>query len=558
VLYALKVERQSVVPHLVSESITALLGFTLPEALHYEWWMGQLHPEDRDMAVASISETLSQGASLTEYRLRHKDGTYRWVEDKRRLIRDSSNQPAEIVGIWADITERKRAEEVLLKSSRQKVGRQKARILWDLAVIFGLAVAAWVFCYNTDILVPPLRKLVFQFKDNIDDLLGPPVILLVGFLVFSYRRWRDAHNQFTEQAGVEEALRTLHGELENRIQLRTAELTKANDTLRMEAAEREKAKETIRQSEERFRQLAENITDVFWICSPDLQKVLYVSPAYEKIWGRSAARLADHPLEWGEAILPEDREGVFATYARLTTGEPSVKLEYRITRSDGEVRWMHSRGFQVRDVAGKVIRVAGVARDITESKKAEEAIRQSEERFRELAQNINEVFWMTNPAMTEILYVSPAYEKIWGQSCESLYVSPRSWLEAIHSEDRDRVTTSLAQALTKGGYSLEYRICRKDGTCRWVEDHNRVVRDAEGKPTRLVGVWSDITDRKRVDEEIQNQLLELQRWHEAMLGREERILGLKCEVSRGQNPLAQGLARRRRVRPEKILLKLAS
>jgi len=96
VLYALKLEGQNILPQLVSGNITELLGFAVAETLHYEWWLGQLHPEDRDRTVASISETLAHGTSLTEYRLRHKDGSYRWVEDKRRLIRDSSNQPVEL------------------------------------------------------------------------------------------------------------------------------------------------------------------------------------------------------------------------------------------------------------------------------------------------------------------------------------------------------------------------------------------------------------------------------------------------------------------------------
>jgi len=117
VLYALKVEGQNVAPYLVNENITDLLGFTVPEALHEEWWTGQLHPEDRDRAVVGISKTFSQATSHTEYRLRHKDGSYLWVEDKRRLICDSSNQPIEVVGIWADITERKNFERTLQETN---------------------------------------------------------------------------------------------------------------------------------------------------------------------------------------------------------------------------------------------------------------------------------------------------------------------------------------------------------------------------------------------------------------------------------------------------------
>jgi PAS domain S-box-containing protein len=117
VLYALKVEGQNVFPYLVNENITELLGFTVAEALQSEWWTGRLHSEDRDRAIAGVSKTFSQGTSHTEYRLRHKDGSYLWMEDKRRLICDSSNQPIEVVGIWADITERKNFERTLQETN---------------------------------------------------------------------------------------------------------------------------------------------------------------------------------------------------------------------------------------------------------------------------------------------------------------------------------------------------------------------------------------------------------------------------------------------------------
>ena len=120
VIYSLKVEGKNLIPKIVSENVTALLGFTVAEALNYEWWLARLHPDDRESAISSISETLVHGAGLTNYRLRHKDGGYRWVEDKRRLIRNSLDQPDFIVGIWADITERRRLEAQLLQSQKME------------------------------------------------------------------------------------------------------------------------------------------------------------------------------------------------------------------------------------------------------------------------------------------------------------------------------------------------------------------------------------------------------------------------------------------------------
>jgi two-component system cell cycle sensor histidine kinase/response regulator CckA len=120
VIYSLKVEGKNLVPKIVSENITTLLGFTVAESLSHEWWLTQLHPDDRERAITSISETLVDGASLTNYRLRHKDGGYRWVEDKRRLICTSTDEPDYIVGVWADVTERRRLEAQVLQSQKME------------------------------------------------------------------------------------------------------------------------------------------------------------------------------------------------------------------------------------------------------------------------------------------------------------------------------------------------------------------------------------------------------------------------------------------------------
>jgi PAS domain S-box-containing protein len=116
VTYRLKVEGEQIIPITASANVTKLLGFALEETLSMEWWFEQLHPEDRDRATASIPEMLSQVTSRFEYRLRHKAGGYRWLDDQRRLLRDSNGQPSEIIGVWVDITERKQVEAALRSS----------------------------------------------------------------------------------------------------------------------------------------------------------------------------------------------------------------------------------------------------------------------------------------------------------------------------------------------------------------------------------------------------------------------------------------------------------
>ena len=107
VIYRLKIEGQQIIPQFVSENLTRLLGFELSEIMNYEWWLNQLHPEDRNTATTGISETLQSGSSHRIYRLQHEDGSYRWVEDNLRLVRDPSGRPSALVGVLTDITSQK-------------------------------------------------------------------------------------------------------------------------------------------------------------------------------------------------------------------------------------------------------------------------------------------------------------------------------------------------------------------------------------------------------------------------------------------------------------------
>lgn len=144
--------------------------------------------------------------------------------------------------------------------------------------------------------------------------------------------------------------------------------------------ERKIAENALRESEEKFRQLADNITDVFWVASPSLDAMHYVSPGYDLIWGLPRESLYASPHQWVESILPEEREQVFAIFAGLGSSRTEVSAEYRLTRPDGSIRWIYHRGFQVRDAAGTVVRLAGIASDITERKQAAQALAEHKEK----------------------------------------------------------------------------------------------------------------------------------------------------------------------------------
>uniref|UniRef100_B8HJX9 histidine kinase n=1 Tax=Cyanothece sp. (strain PCC 7425 / ATCC 29141) TaxID=395961 RepID=B8HJX9_CYAP4 len=132
--------------------------------------------------------------------------------------------------------------------------------------------------------------------------------------------------------------------------------------------------------------------------------------------------------------------------------------------------------------------------------RAEQALRESEERFRQLAENITEsVFWMSDPKARQFLYISPAFERIWGHSCASVSANFMQWWEAIHPQDRQRVQTVYFEQVLTGTYDEEYRIIRPDGSMRWIRDRGFPIRDHAGEPYRVVGIAEDITVRKQAE-----------------------------------------------------------
>ncbi|MGF1963332.1 MAG: ATP-binding protein [Aulosira sp. DedVER01a] len=171
---------------------------------------------------------------------------------------------------------------------------------------------------------------------------------------------------------------------------------------------------------------------------------------------------------------------------------------------------------QLRQVARKqeqVLRMEAEAA-LRDRQQAEAELRQSQELFQQMADTIESVFWLSDPQAQKMLYVSPAYEKIWGRSCESLYADSKSWMETIHPDDREQVRMAGEKCLAKGNHTEEYRILRPDGTIRWICDRGFLVRDRHGQPYRIAGVAEDISDvynelrlRKQAEQEREELLV---------------------------------------------------
>ena len=130
-----------------------------------------------------------------------------------------------------------------------------------------------------------------------------------------------------------------------------------------------------RGNEQWYREIVDTMGEAIWLFDWDRQKVVYVNPAYEAIWGRSAEALYDRYEEWSESIHPDDLTFAKESFARIVETGSGEKREYRIVRPDGSVRWVSDRGYVIRDRQGRIVRIAGIAKDITDRKQAEETLR---------------------------------------------------------------------------------------------------------------------------------------------------------------------------------------
>jgi diguanylate cyclase (GGDEF)-like protein/PAS domain S-box-containing protein len=287
------------------------------------------------------------------------------------------------------------------------------------------------------------------------------------------------------------------------------------------AIERKRVEEALRESEEKYRTILENIEDGYY--EVDLAGNF-------TFFNDSMCRISRSPKE--ELMGMNNRHytdkknsrKLFRIFNQVyRTGQPSRECTWEIIRKDGVRRYIEASISLKKEASGKPIGFRGIVRDITDRKRAEEKLRESEERFRELAENIHDVFYISEQGITR--YISPAYMEIWGRSPQHLYEEPKSILDTVHPEDRDRVKKFLGKKI-HGEVEEVYRIVRPDGSIRWVKDRSFPIYDEAGRTHRIVGVVADITDLKLGEEKLKYLSL-----HDSLTGLYNRIY-FEEEISR--------------------------
>jgi PAS domain S-box-containing protein len=448
----------------------------------------QIHPDDRHHWETSIRQGLAEKRPYQfEMRIVRSDGEIRHVFVNGNPIFDSEGNAIRIFGTVLDISDRKQIEEELRRSKLfiETIADTSPQLLYlyDLATrrntyvnrqiveILGytpeqVQQAGAQFFY--DILHPEDKYILDEIEARARSADGE-------ILETEYRmRHRDGSWRWLRSRNIVFA-RTEDGQPEQL--LGTASDITTNKLVECQ----------LRESESQLKTVVSSTSDGILIV--DRQGIIrFANPA--------AARLFDRPLT--DLV---DREFGLPAIAGQTTELEVIRASGRVGAGEMSVSTAEWQGESVYVIS---------LRDITERREAEEALRESEERFRQMADNIQDLFWLAAPETEEepvkILYVSPAYETIWGRCRESVYADPNSWLEAVHPDDRDRVVQAVYAQRTGERTLREYRVVHPDGTIHWVSDRAFPITDERGDVLRVAGITEDITDRKQTEQVLQHQL----------------------------------------------------
>ena len=250
-------------------------------------------------------------------------------------------------------------------------------------------------------------------------------------------------------------------------------------------------------SERRFRELTEAIDQVFWIVEHEPVRVAYASPAFERIWGRTVEELyADYHL-WSSPIHPDDQASVVQAFERVLDGSAgSFTLVYRISRPDGSVRWVEDQGVPIRDDQGRVLRVIGTAKDVTRRVRAEDARRQSEERWKLLVEAMPTALVVHRDS--RILWCNRAALDLVGASSPDQLVG-RELADFIHPAQREESAARIDAIYRDRAPNAEIRLLRLDGATVVANAAGSAIT-WEGKPAGQ-SVINDLTERRKAETE---------------------------------------------------------
>ena len=491
-------------PVYVSPQLELMLGYTPAEwSGDPQFWIERLHPDDRDRVIAASDEADRTGAPFDEeYRIHAKDGRIAWIRDEAVVVASTDDgQPLRVQGVMYDITRQKEAEQRLQEAETR---------------------------YRSLVETLPVVTYVNEVTDDNDDVLryvAPGMEQLTGYrpdeVVDQPRFWLSmVHPEDRPRIEALSRAVDVSGEpfdAEYRIVRKDGGISWLHDAgvvvhrdgyhlvwqgVFQDITRRRQAEILLTQAEERFRTLVEQLPAITYIEDAADKRITYVSPQIEAMIGFTPQEWLADPDAWRRSLHPEDLDRVVAHNQDENSDKWSV--DYRTITRSGQTLWVHNEAVLVRDDGGAPLFWQGVVFDISERKAAEERLREAEERYRTLVEQLPVAVYMDAvDELSTALYISPQYELITGYSAEQRMNEPELWVRMLHPEDRERVLAESARTNGTGDpFDIEYRIVAVDGRTVWLHDHAFLASGPNGRGV-WQGVLTDITDHKEAEQQLQ-------------------------------------------------------
>jgi two-component system sporulation sensor kinase A len=478
-------------------------------------------PKDAALVAERTQQLQKSGRGFFEIEHIHRDGTVVPTELSSRII-DYNGKPA-VLSIARDITRRKRMEDELhrysahleeLVSERTKKlaeSERRFRELSDLLpqIVFEIDEKGKVQYMNqAGLAATGLREEEFSKGLNAFHFLAPA-----------------EHEKATR--GIQRVLAgEMIGEREFTVLRKdgaafpvlvyTAPIVREGKSaglrgIAIDITERKRAEEELRSTKERLEYVIQSNPAAIYSGKPlpDLSdwELTYLSENVAAILGHEAREIVGRPEFWSGIVHPEDRPSVLAEIPRLWE-KGRFTFEYRMRHKNGDYRWIREDANAVRDASGKPIEVNGYWTDITERKRMEEELRMTKERLEYVIQSNPAVLYLEKPlpdfSDTVSTFVSESATSVLGFEPKSfLGESGLSfWRSRILPDDLARYWAELPSLWSNGHHTFEYRFLHSDGTYRWIREEYRVTRDADGHILDVVSVAVDVTERKKLEEEL--------------------------------------------------------
>ena len=509
----------------VSENIRTVMGFAPDEMLtDPKCWPDRLHPEDAGRVLGDLAPLIKKGGGTVEYRFRHRDGHYVWIQDTFKVLYDQAKEPLELVGAWADITTRKRAEENALKinAELQETKRSLSRLIES----------------SPDAIISTDKSgNIVVFNEGAETLLGYRAEEVVGRLVTLLYDEESGANEVVREirkrggtvSGFESVLRSKDG---NRIPVLISASVLLDEggneigtvgfatDLRERKREQEELQKAYDDLEKRVEERATELKEArgrlqyLLTVTPGIMytnqvtenyRCTFVSRNVEPIMGFSEWEMVEDPDFWVKRLHPDDTARVFERMSPLVA-QGGGAIEYRFRHRDGNYVWIQDTFKVVFDDAGQPSEIVGSWADITHRKQVEQALGERMALMNDL-QNLvaaSPAVIYTTKATDDFActFVSENLVSTMGYAPWEMREDAKFWSKRLHPDDVERVYTEMTGMIERGAGTLEYRFRHRQGHYIWIQDTFRVTRDNNGKPRELVGSWADISDRKSIESEL--------------------------------------------------------